>query len=345
MNGSETKRTECPAIIHATLLDHLLGAPGGIDVETLAASLDLSPAELRVELQRLCAAGCEIDDALAPQVQMARSGLSSWPDYLAWACPLPNRNRVVEVYQRTGSTQDAARRIAASRGRAADGALAIADEQTAGRGRLGRPWLAPAGACVLVSRVMVADDRAALTPDRLALAAAVAVAAAVEIATAPLPIRPGIKWPNDLVIDGRKLAGILVETCSLPAAREGTLRAAIIGVGINVALAAEQLADAPDELRQRVTSLAMLGRQVDRLRVLTEVVRQLDTWLGEPDPARLLEQWRQRSVTLSGPIVVTHNGQALRGQVVDLDATDGLILRTESGQVVVLPAATTAVVG
>jgi BirA family biotin operon repressor/biotin-[acetyl-CoA-carboxylase] ligase len=331
-------------IIHAALLDHLLRKPAGVDVDEAASWLSLSPAQLGEELARLRAAGCELTASSPQHVRLGATGLSAWRDYLAWACPLPGRQRLAEVYHQVASTQDAARRLIGAHGVAADGALAIADEQTAGRGRLGRRWVAPPGACVLVSRGVVAEAAAPLSPDRLAMAAAVAVAAAVEAVTAPSPIPVGIKWPNDLLIDGRKLAGILVEAMTVTHPRHGPLRAAIIGVGVNVNLSLDQLLNAPAELRQRVTSLAMLGRPVDRLLVLAEIVRQLDAWLGECDLPRLLQAWRRRSVTLGRRIVVTHNGDTLAGQVIDVDLAAGLILRTDAGQVVVLPAATTAVV-
>ena len=156
----------------------------------------------------------------------------------------------------TDSTNVVARALA-TRG-AVHGTLVTADRQTAGRGRQGRSWTAPAGTALLCSWVI--RDPSSL----LSLAAGVAVA---ELAGGGALL----KWPNDVLIDGRKLSGILVE--GRP--QEGW---AVLGIGINVALAPEQL---PPELRDRAATLGLSSAEIEP--TLARLQNLLDRWLQAPD--------------------------------------------------------------
>jgi BirA family biotin operon repressor/biotin-[acetyl-CoA-carboxylase] ligase len=146
----------------------------------------------------------------------------------------------------TTSTNDEARALAASG--APDGTVVVAEHQTAGRGRLGRTWHSPAGRGLYLSVLLRPEE----APDRLGrytLAAAVAVCRACGAAAKTTSV--GIKWPNDILAGGRKLAGILAEVRSGPSASE-----LVIGIGVNVDHLVEEF---PAELRDRVTSLRLLG--------------------------------------------------------------------------------------
>ena len=156
-----------------------------------------------------------------------------------------------------GSTNDVAAALAAD---SAEGAVVIADSQTAGRGRRGHVWFSPAGAGLYVS-VVLAPQRARAQPDRaialVTLAAGVALAEAVQRSTG---LAPAIKWPNDLLVGPRKLAGILAE--GVQHSEGSGLRSVVLGYGVNVSPAAY-----PVELSDRVTSLeSELGRPIDRAR-------------------------------------------------------------------------------
>jgi BirA family transcriptional regulator, biotin operon repressor / biotin---[acetyl-CoA-carboxylase] ligase len=169
----------------------------------------------------------------------------------------------------TTSTNDRARALAASG--APHGTLVTAAAQTAGRGRQGRTWSAPAGCALLMSLVLREPERL------LPLAAAVAVAEAVAATGA----QPGIKWPNDVLVGGRKVAGILAEARP----QDGW---AVLGIGINVAV---DPADLPAELRDTAATLG-LGR-TDVPRVLERVIAELGRALALDTPA-LLDAWRAR---------------------------------------------------
>jgi len=174
----------------------------------------------------------------------------------------------------TDSTNLRARALAL--GGAPHGTLVTAAEQTAGRGRQGRTWSAPAGQALLLS-VVLRDP-----PPLLPLVAAVAVADVCGE-------RAQIKWPNDVLIDGRKVAGILVEG-------RPQERWAVLGIGLNVAV---DVAALPDELRDRATSLGRAPSELDA--VLSELLGALDERLAA-DPAATLEAWRARDALEGRPV-------------------------------------------
>src|SRR4051794_41904164 len=147
---------------------------------------------------------------------------------------------------------------------APEGVVAVADHQTAGRGRLGRTWVAPPGASLLLSVLL----RPGLTTERLHLATAVVALAAAAAVDDVAGFRPGLKWPNDLVVDDRKLAGVLAEADLSDAAAP----AVVVGIGINL--------NWPDELPPEIATIAVAanhvaGRPVDRDAVLDALLAHL----------------------------------------------------------------------
>ena len=201
----------------------------------------------------------------------------------------------------TDSTNERAKELAA--GGAPHGTLVSADEQTAGRGRQGRTWTAPPGSAVLMSLVIREPD--ALLP----LAAAVAVCEACESLA---PVECAIKWPNDVWIDERKVAGILVE--GRP--REGW---AVLGIGLNAAVA-----EFPEELRDTAISLPSVPPEV----ALDALLDALERRLAEP-PERVLEAWRERDA-LRGRRVRWEGNE---GTAVGVSDSGALLVETSDGHV------------
>lgn len=233
----------------------------------------------------------------------------------------------VRVYQQTKSTQDIARQ------QSGRWSVVLANEQTAGRGRLGRAWVAPPGSGVLMSLAWPGlADRGTL--DAIAYRVAVAVAQTAEHFLGPDAGRVRIKWPNDILVDGKKLAGILIE-------RHDT--AAIIGIGFNVALDQSQLAGLPKDVAKRITSLSILRHPADRLRVAADLIARCHVNLSSSDTRGLLDAWRSRS-PLGYEARFKSQGQRIVGTVIDLDPAFGLIVRRDTGELIHLPAATTSVI-
>ncbi|SDD83719.1 biotin--[acetyl-CoA-carboxylase] ligase [Auraticoccus monumenti] len=238
------------------------------------------------------------------------------PGPLAELLADPVRWPVVQVVGSTGSTNaDLAAAVRA--GGARVGTVRLAWYQTSGRGRLDRRWEAPPGSMAAVS---VLVDATAVAPDRLpwlSLVTGLGVVAGVGAATG---LRPELKWPNDVLLDGRKLCGILAERVDGP---EGAR--VVLGLGLNLTQRAEEL-PVPT-----ATSLALAGaRDVDGTAVVAACLRALgsvlDRWrTGDPT---LVGDYRARCGTLGRDVVVhLPGGDRATGRAVDVDANGRVVVR------------------
>lgn len=206
----------------------------------------------------------------------------------------------------------------------AHGTLVLTDAQPAGRGRQGRSWVTLPGQQILMSLVM----HPTCAPHWLVLATALAAVAALESNGVP-PERVGIKWPNDIMVDERKVAGILIETSTTP---QGSL-VAVIGIGMNVN---GSLAPWP-EIAQRATTLAdAMGHPHSREAIIVDLLDALGreyqalTTSATPTEA-LLERWRARLLTLGRRATVHQTHEQVSGFAEDVTGDGALILRHDDG--------------
>jgi BirA family transcriptional regulator, biotin operon repressor / biotin---[acetyl-CoA-carboxylase] ligase len=231
--------------------------------------------------------------------------------------------RPIHWLESTVSTNDVAARLAESG--AEEGTTVVAETQTAGRGRQGRVWFSPPGAGLYASMIVrpgsgVSNDENAAA--LLTLASGVAIAEAVRAATG-LPAQ--IKWPNDVLVEGRKLAGILAEA----AIQGGLLQFIVVGFGVNLHPAAY-----PRDIASRVTSIeAETNRPADRALVLAEIVaaigeRYADLRAGRFDV--ILSAWRQLASSLPGARVEWDSpAGVVRGRAEDIDRHGALLVRID----------------
>jgi BirA family biotin operon repressor/biotin-[acetyl-CoA-carboxylase] ligase len=208
---------------------------------------------------------------------------------------------------------------------AAAGTVVLTDAQPAGRGRQGRAWVTLPGQQILLSLITYPT----CAPHWLVLAAACAAVGALEAVGVPAE-RLGIKWPNDVLLDGRKIAGILIETTT-PA--PGRL-AAVIGMGMNV----NGSLDAWPEIATRATTVAAaIGHPLRREPIIIAFLRDLGTTLaalqaeGAAVTADLRRRWRARLVMLGQPIVVHQGATAVHGVAEDVADDGALLLRLPDG--------------
>lgn len=228
----------------------------------------------------------------------------------------------VELYARAGSTNDVARQLGDDG--AAPGTVVLAEEQTAGRGRVGRHWVSPPGLGIWLS--LVARPRDLPEPGLLPLVVGVAVARALD----PFAGAVQVKWPNDLLVDGSKVGGILCEG----AWQEGALSYVVVGIGLNVL---HSPADFPPEIEAAATSLRIAGGAApSRERVAAAVVRAVAHAVEEV-PSSLPPGWaaelEQRDALRGREIVVLPHGagEEQRGTAVGVAPDGALLLRTGSG--------------
>lgn len=252
--------------------------------------------------------------------------------------------RWLRVLPSCESTSDEAARWA--RGQAAglpaapEGAVVIAEAQSRGRGRLGRTWHSPPGESLYLSLVLRPAGR--LSPEQappLTLLAAVAVAEAVE----GLGAAPALKWPNDVLLDGRKVAGILTEMATSGAGIEHL----VVGIGVNL-----DSRHFPAELAGRATSVALaLGHppeaRIDRQAFAAALLGRLEAWYldflgaGGDGPARVVAAWRQRAHQLGQRIEVASGTETVRGKnlgpahdgALELAGDNGTVRRVVAGEI------------
>jgi BirA family biotin operon repressor/biotin-[acetyl-CoA-carboxylase] ligase len=229
----------------------------------------------------------------------------------------------VHAYGTVGSTSDVALKLA--RSGAPEGTLVVSETQTAGRGRRSAPWESPEGG-LWMSFVL----RPRLGPERrpgISLVSATAVAKALH-ALSGLPVR--LKWPNDVIIEGRKIAGVMVESAG---------ESLVVGIGINVNIPEEDL---PRPRWYEATSLLReTGRLWDRAvlaaRILDAFESRYADYAGR-DTARVMNEWRGLSLVLNELVSVAGGGSSFTGAVVAIDEDAAVVVRLPDGrQVRVLP--------
>jgi BirA family biotin operon repressor/biotin-[acetyl-CoA-carboxylase] ligase len=232
--------------------------------------------------------------------------------------------RDVTVAAETGSTNSDL--LAAVRAGAPEGTVLAAEVQTAGRGRLDRRWICPPGAALSFSVLLRPDGVPAVARGWIPLLAGVAVAAGLR-AQAGLDAR--LKWPNDVLVGGAKIAGILAEQAG---------DAIVLGTGINVTTRRDEL-PVP-----HATSVVLAGAAPDRERLLVAVLGELETWYRRwvaavaagpgGDPAGLRAEYLRLSATVGQQVRVSMpGGKLVTGRARDVDATGRLVVGTASGPV------------
>lgn len=244
-----------------------------------------------------------------------------------WPSPLLEqasaRSRIgyrVRYYPSIGSTNDEAKRLA--EGGAPEGTLLLADEQTAGRGRLDRKWSTPAGQAVAMSLVL----RPALTVSRLGaltLLGGLAVARALEV---DFDLAPELKWPNDVLLSGKKVAGVLVEG----AWSEDRLAFAVLGIGINVherSIPRESGAFFPATFLD-----AHATAPLSRARLLAAVLGQIDECYRRLLDPELTAAWSARLAYKGRRVSVTTPSGMVSGVEVGVDESGALVLQPDAGE-------------
>ncbi len=235
----------------------------------------------------------------------------------------------IVVFKSTASTNDIAWEYAGNP--AHHGLCVLAEEQTAGRGRRGRAWQSGAGQSILCSILLIDIPTEA---ELLTLTAAVATAEAVR---AFCGVNAGIKWPNDVLVNGKKLAGILVER-----RRIGGRSCFVVGVGINCNQTAAEFEGV--KLRTPATSLCIeTGQIVDRTGLVCALLESLEQMMAHT-AENIINRWMQLSTLLGRHITVECDNQLYKGFCRGIDPSQGLVVQLESGAVRMFCAQRTSIV-
>jgi BirA family biotin operon repressor/biotin-[acetyl-CoA-carboxylase] ligase len=239
--------------------------------------------------------------------------LVSSPDLLL-PYEFPGLEEKIHYFPQIDSTMDAARELA-KRG-AGEGTIVIAEAQTRGRGRLRREWLSPEGGIyfTLVLRPKVSPAYA----PRINLMVSVAVAATI---TKLCGLKARVKWPNDVLIEGRKVCGILAEMD----AELDAVNFVNVGIGINANVSIPQFEKTATSLKDQ------LGRSIPRKELLRTLLAEIEQRQASLMAVDLLEEWKRLSVTLNQDVRVVALGEVIVGRAIDIDTTGALIVKERNG--------------
>ncbi len=210
-----------------------------------------------------------------------------------------------------------------------DGLVISAESQRAGRGRHGRKWLSPPSANILLSVVLL-DPVGKLPQEAVTIAAGLSAAEAVVEATC---LDAELKWPNDVLVYGSKIAGVIVEATS-----QAGCQSLVVGIGLNVFAAPPA-----NTLSYPATSLAEhIAEPLSRAAIVRGLLQKLDHWIDAIESSRideLHEAWLSRCGMLNDRVHVTSAGKEYVGRVLDVDPLRGLLISDDNGSRVYIPAA------
>jgi BirA family transcriptional regulator, biotin operon repressor / biotin---[acetyl-CoA-carboxylase] ligase len=231
--------------------------------------------------------------------------------------------RDIRVFEETTSTNDVIEKLA--RDGVKEGVVVFAESQTKGRGRLGRKWISPAHKGLWFSVLLRPDLRPQATT-QLTVAAVTALARAIESQTR---LTANIKWPNDILINGKKVAGILTELT----AELDHVKHVILGIGLDVNLTP---ADLPSDLRKIATSLKIeAGQSINRPDLAAALLRELDrdyvrTCSGQFE--EVADEWEERCTTIGHEVTIRLGDRIIAGRAESLDDDGALLVRTQHGR-------------
>jgi len=308
----------------AKILSALRENPDGVSGAELAEQLKISRAAVWSRIEELRRVGFDISasphfgyrivgepDALLADDLLARLGKTKII------------GRDIRVFEQTTSTNDVIEKLA--RDGVKEGVVVFAESQTKGRGRLGRKWISPAHKGLWFS-ILLRPDLRPQEATQLTVASATALRRAIAIETG---LKPEIKWPNDILIGGKKVAGILTEL----SAEVDRVKYVILGIGIDVNLDAGEF---PADLKKIATSLKIeSGEKNSRAELAAAILRELDfdyARIREGKFSEIADEWEERCVTIGKNVTVQIGDRKIRGHAESLDDDGALLLRTEHGR-------------
>jgi BirA family transcriptional regulator, biotin operon repressor / biotin---[acetyl-CoA-carboxylase] ligase len=234
-------------------------------------------------------------------------------------------DRAFQFSEQAGSTNDLAREWALRGAKA--GSVVLTEEQLTGRGRFGRQWSAPAGTGLLMS-VVLRPNLPSEMIGRTTMIGAVAVADVLARLSMLSLDAIGIKWPNDVQLNGRKVCGVLAE-----GVWNDALEAVILGIGLNIRV---DFTDTP-LAEQAISVERAIGGRIDRVELLEKLLQRVDYWAARAGERALLSAWRSRLVTIGQQVQVRalEGGQTaiLSGLAIDVDDQGALLVRTAEGEI------------
>ena len=310
--------------VDAQILSALRRAGDGcVSGADLSQQLEISRAAIWARIEELRSLGYEIEASPHQGYRLVSvPDVLHADDLLSLVAGNQVIGRDIQVFEETSSTNDVVEKLA--RDGVGEGVVVFAESQTKGRGRLGRKWLSPARKGLWFS-VLLRPNLRPQAATQLMVAASASLARAIGEETG---LAAEIKWPNDILIRGKKVAGILTEL----SAELDHVKYVILGIGVDVNLNAN---DFPAELRKVATSLKIeTGRNLNRAELAAAILRALDAdyaRIGRRQFSCIREEWQELCSTLGRSVNIRVGDRLLHGRAESLDEDGALLLRTEHG--------------
>jgi BirA family transcriptional regulator, biotin operon repressor / biotin---[acetyl-CoA-carboxylase] ligase len=309
--------------VDAQILHALRTGSESISGADLSQKLGISRAAIWARIEELRRLGYEIEASPHQGYRLLSAPDALHADDLYWRLESNRRiGRDIRVFEQTTSTNDVIEKLAQDG--AKEGAVVFAESQTAGRVRLGRTWASPARKGLWFSLLL----RPSLSPTaatQLTVGCATALRRAIELETG---LKPEIKWPNDILISGKKVAGILTEL----SAELDRIKYLLVGIGVDVNLSPTDL---PAELRLQASSLRMeLGKPISRIELAATILRELDRVYAQilsGEFSAVADEWERYCSTLGHRLVISVGDRRISGRAESLGEDGALLLRTDHG--------------
>ncbi len=300
------------------IIEFLRQSENHISGEEISHSLNISRTAIWKYIEGLRDEGYEIVAVPHLGYKLVSSPDKLFPSEIQFKLNTKILGKKVIHYDTIGSTMDAA--FALGLKNAPEGTVVLAESQTKGRGRLGRGWASPKGKGVYMSIIL----RPKLLPTEVAqltLLCGVALSTAIKNI---FGLTASIKWPNDVFIDGKKIAGILTELN----AETDRVKFVVVGIGLNVNTKSDTLPQGATSLRSE------LKRSVSRIAVTQEILREIEKWylrLQDEGFSSILKKAKELSITLNKRVKAMDSNGPIEGVAVDIDKDGGLLIRKDSG--------------
>ena len=296
---------------------------GGVSGAELSHRLGITRAAIWARIEELRRVGYDIEATphLGYRLVSSPDALHA-DDLLARLGKTKVIGRDIRVFQETTSTNDVIEKLA--RDRVKEGVAVFAESQSKGRGRLGRKWISPARKGLWFS-ILLRPDLRPQEVTQITVASGTALRRAIEANTG---LKAKIKWPNDILLHGKKAAGILTEL----SAELDRVKHIILGIGVDVNLTA---AEFPGELRKLATSLKIeIGKPVSRADLAVTILRELDADYARVCAGKfesVAHEWEEHCGTMGHPVTIQMGERRIHGRAESLDDDGALLLRTEHG--------------
>ncbi len=292
-----------------------------ISGESISQNLGVTRTTIWKYIQELRDKGYKIDSRSNRGYSLIKSTRNIIPEevFLGLDTELIGKN--ISFFTELNSTNEKAKKLAWEGAEA--GTVIIADKQVAGKGRLGREWFSPPGTGLWFSIILRPD----FSPERAPFLTIIASLAVAE-ALGDCNLKPRIKWPNDILLNGKKVCGILSELV----ADLGEINYAIVGIGLNV-----NQNQFSEQLKEKATSLKIITAQrVDRVKLLQNILSSFEKFyqlLLRGEDNKILELWKDQLNILDTSIVINSNGKTYHGTVVDISSRGELMIRNEENEI------------